>query len=140
MMRILTLRLALISVLILGSAATGFADAPADQSWSAQQREVWETVVAWNRAFERNDPRAYFEFIDPAITVITPGSPYRISGIEADRREFEFSLSKGHTRVGYFQEIDPKVNVFGSTRFHERRVASRSRILCSTSLRDSGAA
>lgn len=114
-MRIVALRLALFGVVILGSAARAFADAPAEQSWSAEQREVWETVIAWNRAFERNDPGAYFEFIHPAITVITPGNPYRISGVEADRREFEFSLSKGATRVGYFQEIDPKVSVYGST-------------------------
>jgi ketosteroid isomerase-like protein len=82
--------------------------------WSETQTEVWQVVLAWNDAFEANDVARYFTFVDPSITVITPGNPFRITGIAADRQEFEFSLRRGSSRVGYFQEIDPQVTVHGS--------------------------
>jgi len=81
--------------------------------WSAAQHEVWRTVVAWNDAFARNDTEAFFRFFDPQITVIAPGVPYRVIGIRDDREEFEFSLKRGVSRVGYFQELDPHVAVHG---------------------------
>ena len=83
------------------------------QQLSSAQQAVWNTVVAWNDAFERNDTDAFFRFIDPEITVITPGNPFRISGVGPDRQEFEFSLQRGTSRVGYFQEIDPQIAVYG---------------------------
>jgi ketosteroid isomerase-like protein len=75
--------------------------------------EVWQTVQEFNRAFAANDPDRYFEYIDPEIVVLTPGNPYRIEGLEHDRQEFEFGLREGYSRVGYFQELQPKIQCFG---------------------------
>lgn len=77
--------------------------------------EVWSVIEAFNRAFAANDPDQYFTFIDDAIVVIIPSSPYRIEGLKDDREEFEFSLKAGWTRIGYFQELQPLVQVFGDT-------------------------
>jgi ketosteroid isomerase-like protein len=82
---------------------------------TAEEREVWSVVEAFNRAFAGNDPERYFTFIDEDIVVIIPSSPYRIEGIRDDREEFEYSLRAGATRVGYFQELQPLVQVFGDT-------------------------
>ena len=83
------------------------------EHWSDDQKEVWAVIVEWNRAFAANDPQAYFRHIDDDITVITPGSPYRIEGIAHDRAEFEFALSSGSSKVGYFQMLQPLVRVYG---------------------------
>jgi ketosteroid isomerase-like protein len=80
---------------------------------SSEQAEVWSSVEAFNRAFAQNDPQQYFEWIDGEITVLIPGSPYRIDGILDDREEFEFGLQEGYSRVGYFQELQPKIQVLG---------------------------
>ena len=77
------------------------------------ESEVWEVIKQFNRAFASNDPDSYFKFIDEQITVITPSNPYRVEGLEADRAEFEYGLQTGKTRVGYFQEMQPKVQVYG---------------------------
>jgi ketosteroid isomerase-like protein len=79
------------------------------------QREVWKTVEEFNQAFAANDPERYFALIDAEITVLVPGSPYRVDGVLDDREEFEFGLREGYSRVGYFQELQPKVQVFGDT-------------------------
>lgn len=80
-----------------------------------QQQEVWQVIRAFNQAFAANDVDAYFAFIDENITVITPSSPYRIEGLAADREGFEHSLRLGSGRVGFFQEMQPRVDVFGET-------------------------
>src|SRR4029077_1659304 len=72
-------------------------------------------IDAFNRAFAANDPDQYFTFVDPDITVLTPGNPYRVEGIAADRAEFEFGIREGITRVGYFQEMQPLIRVYGDT-------------------------
>lgn len=77
--------------------------------------EVWNTVQEFNRAFAANDPNRYFKYVDPEIVVLTPGSPYRVEGLEHDREEFEFGLQQGSSRVGYFQELQPKIQIFGDT-------------------------
>jgi ketosteroid isomerase-like protein len=77
------------------------------------QAEVWSAVEALNQAFAKNDPEKYFDWIDEEITVLIPSSPYRIEGIVDDREEFEFGLREGYTKVGYFQELQPKIQVFG---------------------------
>lgn len=79
------------------------------------EREVWNVIDAFNRAFAANDPNRYFQYIDDDIVVIIPSSPYRIEGVKDDREEFEHSLRSGATRVGYFQELQPLVRVFGDT-------------------------
>lgn len=79
----------------------------------AVKAEVWQTVQEFNRAFAANDPERYFKFIDPEIVVLTSGSPYRIEGLAHDRQEFEFGLQEGYSRVGYFQELQPKIQCFG---------------------------
>lgn len=79
----------------------------------ANHAAVWTVVRQFNQAFAANDPDRYFTFIDPDITVITPGNPYRIEGIEHDREEFEFGLKKGYSRIGYFQELQPAISVYG---------------------------
>jgi len=79
----------------------------------AETREVLEVIAAWNGAFARNDVPKYFSFIDDAITVITPSNPYRVDGVAHDRQEFEQMLRLGAGRVGYFQELQPRVQRFG---------------------------
>lgn len=82
---------------------------------TSAEREVWNVIEAFNRAFAANDPNRYFQYIDDDIVVIIPSSPYRIEGVKDDREEFEHSLHAGLTRVGYFQELQPLVQVFGDT-------------------------
>ena len=77
--------------------------------------EVWEVVASFNQAFARNDPEAYFKFIDEEIVVLTPGNPYRVEGLKDDREEFEYGLKQGYSLVGYFQELQPKIQVFGDS-------------------------
>ena len=77
--------------------------------------EVWRVVEAFNRAFAENDPERYFRFVGEEITVLTPSNPYRVEGIVADRAEFEAGLRSGATRVHFFQELQPKVQVYGDT-------------------------
>lgn len=81
----------------------------------ARAAEVWEVVRAFNRAFLQNDADAYFRLVDPEITVMTPSNPYRVDGIEADRSEFEAGLRSGATRVHFFQEMQPMVQIHGDT-------------------------
>jgi len=88
-------------------------DAPARRGWSAAEAEVWKAIEGFNRAFAANDPTTYFTFIDDAISVLTPSSPYRVEGIADDREEFEFGLLRGYGRVGYFQELQPRIDLFG---------------------------
>jgi ketosteroid isomerase-like protein len=99
--------------------ATYLAMLPAERS-SAQdvkksviESEVWHVIEDLNIAFARNDLAKYFSYIDPDITVITPSNPYRVEGIQDDREEFEYGLKNGTGRVGYFQELQPKVQLFG---------------------------
>lgn len=85
------------------------------KSADKEQQEVLQTVREWNNSFAANDPATYFQFIHDDITLFLPGSPYRIEGKQDDREEFEYSLKKGWTRVGYFQELQPKVLIIGNT-------------------------
>jgi ketosteroid isomerase-like protein len=81
--------------------------APADAA------EVLAVIEGWNRAFARNDPAAYFPYIDDGISVLTPSNPYRVDGLPDDREEFEYALRLGIGRVGYFQELQPRVQRYG---------------------------
>lgn len=80
---------------------------------TAEEREVWRVIEAWNTAFAANDSDRYFEFIDREITVLTPSNPYRVEGLPDDRLEFEFGVGAGYARVSLFEEIAPLVRVFG---------------------------
>jgi ketosteroid isomerase-like protein len=84
-----------------------------DMRGSPIESEVWQVIEEFNTAFARNDPAKYFSYIDPDITLITPSNPYRVEGIRDDREEFEYGLKNGSGRVGYFQEMQPKVQLFG---------------------------
>jgi ketosteroid isomerase-like protein len=77
------------------------------------EQEVWQVVEAFNQAFAANDSEHYFTYIDDDIIVLTPANPYRIEGVAADREEFEFGLREGYSKIGYFQELQPKISVFG---------------------------
>ena len=77
------------------------------------EREVWAVIEDFNQAFAANDVERYFSFVDQEITVLTPANPYRVEGIIDDRAEFEFSLREGQGRVGYFQEMQPSVQIYG---------------------------
>ena len=79
------------------------------------EAQVWAVIKNFNRAFAANDPANYFTYIDDYITVITPSNPYRVEGIIDDREEFEYGLRTGANRVAYFQEMQPKVQLFGET-------------------------
>lgn len=83
------------------------------RGWSQEQLEVWKVIEDWNNAFEANDSESYFEFVDPEITVLTPPNPYRIEGVPIDRREYEFGIVRGYSKVSLFQELQPHVVVHG---------------------------
>jgi ketosteroid isomerase-like protein len=104
----------LIGVLSM-ACASATADYPAQEHWSAEQREVWEAVLRWNDAFERNDADAYFLLIDDEVVVLTPGNPYRVEYAAPDRREFEVAIERGYGEIRFFQELGPRVDVFGET-------------------------
>jgi len=84
-----------------------------ESNLSAEELEVLTTVESFNKAFASNDPQTYFTFIDNNITVFTPTNPYRVEGISPDREEFEFSLKKGLSKVGYFQQLQTRVQLLG---------------------------
>ena len=81
--------------------------------FSELELEVWRAVQAFNNAFAANDPEKYFSFVDDDITVVLPGCPYRIDGKTNDRMEFEYCLAKSWSKVGFFHEMQPKIQVFG---------------------------
>jgi ketosteroid isomerase-like protein len=85
-----------------------------EQLHEKEQSEVLKTIKEWNNTFSANNPDAYFEFIHDEITLFLPGSPYRVDGKHDDREEFEYSLKKGWTRVGFFQEMQPKIQLIGN--------------------------
>lgn len=78
-----------------------------------EEHEVLDVIEAFNRAFADNDPDRYFTFIDEDITVLTPSNPYRVEGIPDDREEFEWGIRTGKSRIGYFQEMQPHVQLYG---------------------------
>jgi ketosteroid isomerase-like protein len=80
---------------------------------SVTESEVWHVIEELNAAFAANDVAKYFSHVDAEITVITPSNPYRVEGIRDDRDEFERGLKSGAGRVGYFQEMQPKIQLFG---------------------------
>jgi ketosteroid isomerase-like protein len=77
------------------------------------QADVWAAVEGFNRAFANNDPDRYFTFMADELTVLTPGNPYRVEGLAADRAEFEFSLRAGYSRVEFFQALQPRIEIYG---------------------------
>jgi ketosteroid isomerase-like protein len=108
------LRLFVIGMFSMGY-ASAVADYPAQEHWSAEQRDVWAVILEWNDAFERNDVDAYFSWIEDAIVVLTPGSPYRVEYAAPDRREFEFAIKRGYGEIQFFQELEPRIDIFGDT-------------------------
>lgn len=81
----------------------------------AIEQEVLDVVKKWNDTFEQNDPAAYFSFIHPDLTLFIPSSPYRIDCKQDDKNEFEWSLSTSRTKVHFFQELQPVVQIYGNT-------------------------
>ena len=79
-----------------------------------KEREVLEVVRGWNDAFASNDPATYFTYIHDDLTLFIPSSPYRIDGKQDDKDEFEWSLNKSRTKVHFFQELQPTVQVYQS--------------------------
>lgn len=104
-------------LLLLGVLVMPFTDAqadyPAQPHWSEAQRDVWATVLQWNDAFEANDADGYFSFIDDEVVVLTPSSPWRVEYRGPDRREFEFAIERGYGEIQFFQELSPRIDVFG---------------------------
>ena len=86
-------------------------------NWTEAEREVWQAIESWNRAFAENDVEAYFRYISDDITVLTPSNPYRVEGKPDDREEFEFGIRMAYNKVGIFQEMTPLVRVYGDTAF-----------------------
>ena len=73
--------------------------------------DVLEVIKEWNNSFSNNDPQTYFGYIHEDLTLFIASSPYRIDGKKDDREEFEWSLSKGRTKVHLFQELQPNVQI-----------------------------
>jgi ketosteroid isomerase-like protein len=112
MKRIAVSALCLIVLLFIRSGGqTDMQNKPSELS--ATESQVLQVIKDFNRAFKNNDPEKYFTFIDDHITVITPSNPYRVEGIKDDREEFEYGIRSGSARVGYFQEMQPKVQLYG---------------------------
>lgn len=105
---------AALSALLALGATTPFTSAMIEQDASKHaEEEVLAVIRAFNDAFEANDADAYFRHIDDDIVVLTPSSPYRVEGLADDRAEFEWGVRSGRARVGYFQELQPSVRVYG---------------------------
>ena len=104
----------LIALLIIQSGG-GRAMQSKSPEQAATEAQVLQVIEEFNRAFAANDPERYFSYIDEQITVITPSNPYRVEGIRDDREEFEYGIRSGAARVGYFQEMQPKVQLLGET-------------------------
>ena len=82
---------------------------------TSTEKEVLEVVKAWNDCFTNNDIENYFNYIHDDLTLFIPSSPYRIDGKKDDKEEFEWSISKSKTKVHFFQELQPTVQVYDST-------------------------
>lgn len=108
-MKLSTILLIIVSFFSYGQTITG------RQNLNKDELEVLNTIKAWNDAFSTNDPSTYFQFVHEDITLFLPSCPFRIDGKKDDREEFEYSLKKGWTRVGYFHELQPSVQVIGNT-------------------------
>ncbi|MBK8449541.1 MAG: nuclear transport factor 2 family protein [Saprospiraceae bacterium] len=79
------------------------------------EKEILAIVKAWNDSFKRNDNETYFTYIHDDLTLFIPSSPYRIDGKQDDKDEFDWSLSKSRTKVHFFQEMQPKIQIYGDT-------------------------
>ncbi|HEU4402677.1 MAG TPA: nuclear transport factor 2 family protein [Candidatus Polarisedimenticolia bacterium] len=116
-----SLSLAIASLVVLGSipvatpeaSPPGAPERPGAAAVRPGEEEVWRVVEEFNRAFAANDSDRYFRFIDDRITVLTPSNPYRVEGIVDDWAEFELGLRLGYGRIGYFQELQPRVDLYG---------------------------
>ncbi len=86
-------------------------------NWTAAEREVWQVIEMWNRAFAENNAEDYFQYVADDITVLTPSNPYRVEGKPDDREEFEFGIRLAYSKVGIFQEMTPLIRVYGDTAF-----------------------
>ncbi len=80
-----------------------------------EQIEVWRVVEEFNEAFESNDLELFFSFVADEITVLTPGHPFRVEGIEDDREEIEKGISEGYGTASLWQAMQPHVRVRGHT-------------------------
>ncbi len=100
-------------------------------STEAQESEtgqVLKTVQAWNDVFEINLPDRYFEFIHDDLTLFFPSSPYRIESKASDELEFRWSLSEGRTKIHFFQELQPLVQIWNNTAvvtYHSRMAVGK---------------
>jgi ketosteroid isomerase-like protein len=82
---------------------------------NAIEQAVWDVILAFNDAFEKNDVERYFSYMDENLVVITPSNPYRIVGIPLDREGFEYYLKLGAGRVNFFQNLEPHFFINGDT-------------------------
>jgi ketosteroid isomerase-like protein len=85
------------------------------QENKSSEKEVWTVIQNWNEAFAANAVDSYFNFIHDDLTLIVPSSPYRIESKKLDRAEFIWSLNNGVSKVQFFQELDPEIQIFGNT-------------------------
>lgn len=79
------------------------------------EKEILAVVKTWNDSFMSNDNETYFTFIHDDLTLFIPSSPYRIDGKQDDKEEFDWSLSKSRTKVHFFQEMQPQVQLYNDT-------------------------
>ncbi|MGB3228226.1 MAG: nuclear transport factor 2 family protein [Saprospiraceae bacterium] len=79
------------------------------------EKEILAIVKAWNDSFTHNDNETYFTYIHDDLTLFIPSCPYRIEGKADDKDEFDWSLSKSRTKVHFFQEMQPKIQIYGDT-------------------------
>ncbi len=82
---------------------------------SIMEKDVLGVIKAFNKAFAANDVERYFSFIHEEITLFIPSSPYRIEGKVDDKEEFVWSLERERTKVGFFQELQPKIQVLNES-------------------------
>jgi ketosteroid isomerase-like protein len=85
------------------------------QNDQSSEKEVWTVIQKWNKAFAANDVDSYFDFIHDDLTLIVPSSPYRVETKKMDKEEFIWSLNNGISKVQFFQELDPKIQILGNT-------------------------
>lgn len=78
-----------------------------------EKEQIWQAVRAWNTAFEQNDAEGFFRHMHEDVSLFLPTYPYRIEGKEPDRKGYDFGLATGHSRVAFFQEMQPVIAVYG---------------------------
>jgi uncharacterized protein (TIGR02246 family) len=77
------------------------------------QDEVKVFLKSFVAAYEKGDPKAFFEHFAEDASIFTVSSPTRIDGVEEFRRGFEKNLTDGTVRRS--QILSPEIKIAGTS-------------------------